>query len=354
MSRRLSRPALLLSLACWAIPALAAEPSVVRTQAQLQSVLASRQPTPLDALTPHGKRDLLRTMQWNEAGESRGFSYRSIVRELDEQQLAALLAFLDSSFMLDDLRPMLAGAPLRLPEPSPEIERRLVEFQRIADEEATRRHTAPKGGATVRSPTNALQHYRRLFEEPMDAASLRRQAPGDLLPLYDAARDFAATRPHLGTRGIPTVKDPLGGAFAGRGLYRYDRAAHTLTREAAPVPTGVQVVMVVNAGCQFSTNALAAVRGDAALQARLRQANLLILTPPASGVPFHYISEWNAANPTLPMGVPDKLEAWREVDGYSVPRFVVLRDGKVMGQVAGWPEEGNREAVLSLVDLARK
>ncbi len=399
----LSPSALVLALAMCTAPVQAADPPVVRTKAQLEAALASGQPTPLDALTPYGKRSLLRSMQWNEAGESRGFSFLSIVRELDQRQLAALLAFLDSSEQLDLFQRQLVGSPLRLPDPSPELEQRQLEFNRIADGEAERRHARSKSGATVRSPVVQLQHYRLLFGERMDAAALRRQPLGDLLPLFEAAwrmefdhpgtalpdmlrvhhelatrgvdtrrmldgqvlqammttrqfdqaRTFAASRPDLAQRAIPIVKDPLGSGFAGRSLFRYDRATHTLTREAALAPKGTQVIMVVDAGCHFSENALAALHKDAELQARLRKANLLILTPPTSGVPFHFISEWNAANPAMPMGVPADLAAWRAVDGSGVPRFFVLKDGKVVGHTDGWPEEGNKAAVLAMLDAAR-
>jgi len=403
MAGPFSRSALVLCLACWAVPALAADAPVIRNKAQLEAVLASSQPTPLDALTPYGKRSFLRAMRWSETGEPRGFSYLAIVRELDRQQLASLLAFLDSSEQLEMFQRQLVGTLLRLPEPSSDIEQRLLEFVRIGEDEAERRNATATSGASVRSPTAQLQHYTRLFGKRMDAAALRRQPLGDLLPLFEAAwrmefnhpgtalpdmlrvhqelvtrgvdtrrmldgdvlqalttmrmfdqaRAFAAARPDLGTRAIPKVEDPLGSRFAGRSLYRYDRAAHTLIREAAPVPKGTQVIMVVDAGCRFSANALAALRADAGLQARLREANLLILTPPSSGVPFHFISEWNAANPSMPMGVPADLAAWRAIDGDNVPRFFVLKDGKVLGRANGWPEEGNKLALLSLLDAAR-
>jgi len=397
------RSSLVLCLACWAVPAPAADVPVIRNEAQLKAVLASGQATPLDALTPYGKRSFLRSMRWTDTGEPRGFSYLAIVRELDQQQLAALLAFLDSSEQLEMFQRQLVGKPLRLPEPSPLIEQRLLEFVQIGAMEAERRDATATGGATVRSPTAQLQQYTRLFGEQIEAVALRTQPLGDLLLLFEAAwrmefnhpgtalpdmlrvhqelatrgvdtrrmldgdvlqalmtvrlfdqaRAFAAARPDLGTRAIPTVKDPLGSGFQGRSLYRYDRAAHTLTREAAPVPKGTQLIMVVDAGCRFSANALAALHGDTDLQARLRQANLLILTPPSSGVPFNFISEWNAANPSMPMGVPADLAAWRAIDAAGVPRFFVLKDGKVMGKTEGWPEEGNKAAVLALLDAAR-
>lgn len=404
MAGRMSRSAFLLCLALSTATLQAAESPVIQTQAQLKTLLASGQPTPLDALTPYGKRVLLGSIRWNDSGEFAGFSHRSALRELDEQQLAALLAFFDHASLMDVFRGSLTGPALRLPAPSPDMERRLLEFERISHEESERQYAASQKGVMLRSPAVRLQHYQRLFGDRMDAASLRRQPLGDLQPLFDAAnememhhagtamqdllrvhqelaargidtrrtldgtvlqmmtaarqfdaaRTFAADKPHLGTRAIPTVNDPLGSTFKGRSLYRYDRASHTLTREAAAVPAGVQVIMVVDSGCHFSANALDALRADADLRERLRQAGLLIVTPPASSLSFRFVGEWNAANPAMPMAIPAEFESWRAIDGNGVPRFFVLKDGKVVGQTSGWPEEGNKAAILAMLDAAKK
>ena len=90
MVGRISRSALLLCLACWSVSVQASEPAVVHTKAQLESVLASGRPTPLDALTPYGKRRLLGGIVWRGQGMG-GFSGTQLVRELDAKgaQVAA-------------------------------------------------------------------------------------------------------------------------------------------------------------------------------------------------------------------------------------------------------------------------
>jgi hypothetical protein len=112
--------------------------------------------------------------------------------------------------------------------------------------------------------------------------------------------------------------------------------------------------MVVQEGCHFSTMALAALREDSELQARLRQANLLLLTHPSSSIPLRWMSTWNAANPSMPMRATYSIEEWKGVVPTGVPEFFVLKDGVPVGRlVGGWPQEGNKAALLALLDAAR-
>jgi len=403
MARRLSSCALLLCLACWTVSAQAGSPPVVRTGAQLKAVVASGQPTPLDALTPFGKRAVLRSLHWSEDGQLVGIDFAVVERELDARQLAALLAFVGGEDLLPMLSRHLDGQPVRLPDPSADVEKRLESFRTLAREDTERRRTT-SGGATPTGAAELQAHYTRLFGDRLNPSALQRQPLGDLPLLFEAAdtmnryhsgtvlrdqlnihrvlasrgvttqrwfdrqlfdalvtsrrfdeaRVFASTRPALAGVSIPSVTDPLGPGFKGRSLYRYDSATNSLTREAAPAPAGIQVVMVVQEGCQPSARALAALREDAELQARLRKVNLLLVTIPSGSIPLHFIARWNAANPTLPMRASYSVEEWKDVNPPGVPEFFVLKDGKPVSRLReGWPPEGNKAALMALLDAAR-
>lgn len=402
MAGPLFRSALLLSLACLVKAAPAADPVVVRTEAQLNAVLATGQGTPLDAMTPYGKRRLLRGIVWREAGMG-GFSTIQMVRELDAGQLAQLLAFFDMPEYTKAISADLIGPPLRLPAPSPALEAQLEGFERQNRQLGEERANAA-GASTADRAKRLASHYDEVFAGRMRPETLRAAPLGDLATLFDAAalasnanpdspatshvlavhrelaargidtrrsfdsslldallaarrfdeaRAFASTRPHLGRRDIPLVADALGADFRGRSLYEYDAGKNLLTRRAAPSPAGRELVMVVGAGCHFSRDALAALRADAALLARLRQANLTLVTPPQAPIPLSYLAEWNGANPTLPIRVPYNTSEWGQVAGSATPEFFLFEDGKLAGHVVGWPQGGNAAALLALLDAAR-
>ncbi len=185
MARRIYRNALLLCLACSTVSVQATPPVVVRTEAELTAILASGAPTPLDAFTPYGKRSFLRGLRWGTRGLG-GFSYLAMLRELDRAQIEALAAFIDSSAYSPARSRDLSSPPLRLPEPSPEIERRYVQLERFVDEESESRHDADGASSVVdRSPVE--RRYLALFGEQMSESVLRKLPAADLPVLFDAA-----------------------------------------------------------------------------------------------------------------------------------------------------------------------
>jgi hypothetical protein len=390
-------------------PALATQegglpaPMVARTQEQFQAALSSGKNTPLDALTPYGKRRFARGLKWGENGLG-GFGTAPLVRELSADQVAAVLGFLDSANYLPMLTRDLAGAPLRMPEPGPDVEQRLERLTQFAEAQVSERRAAPVS-ATTSGAQALLRRYQDLFGDRMNKAMLAQVPLGDLPVLFDAAalvsfespggpassdmrmvhhamaargmdtrrtfdeailsdliaarefeqaRAFAALKPDLPSPVIPKVVDPLGPGFNGRSVYHYDAANDTLTRQAAPTPAGTELVMVVAAGCHFSQDALEALRKDADLQAKLRAANLVLLIDLSGAIPFHFIAEWNAANPALPMRVPHSAREWPAIaDVASVPAFYLLKQGAVLGRLeGGWPAGGNKAALIKLLGTA--
>jgi len=376
-------------------------PSVVRSEAQLKEALVSGKPTPLDALTPYGKRRLLYSITWGQRG-MKSFSFTPLVRELDASQLDPILRFLD----LADYRTMLidgmSGPPLRLPQPSVEVMRRLETLDALSREITRQRMDA---ASTMIGTPALLQRYRESFADRMGPQALARQPLGDLLPLFDAAnlagfenpgaaafdqlllvhaelnargvdtrrdldasvlramlaarsfdqaRGFAATRPHLDAGAIPSVADPLAPGFRGRSVFAYDAARNTLTRQPVPPPPGAELVMVVSAGCHFSRDALDAIGKDASLQKRLRDARLLLLTPPNEAPALRFVADWNAAHATLPMRIPFDAREWQAIDVPGVPAFYLLREGKVVAQHRGWAGVEDRAALLGLLDAAER
>jgi len=378
-------------------------PMVVRTQQQWQAALASGKSTPLDALTPYGKRRFARELIWGSNGLG-GFGFKQLVRELSVEQIAAVLAFLDSTSDLPRVTTALAGAPVRMPEPSPEIEQRLEQLIQVERDQTDQRRSAPVFATTSGAPT-LLRRYRDLFGDRINQQSLKEVPPGDLPVLFDAAalvsfdspggpassdmrmvhremaargidtrrtfdgavlddliaahdfeqaRAFAALKPDLPPHVIPKVVDPLGSGFTGRSVFQYDAGSNTLMRSAAPYPDGAELVMVVGAGCHYSRDALQALRQDTDLQARLRKANLVLLIEPTVAIPFRFITEWNSANPALPIRVPYSIGEWAALQNVvSVPAFLLLKNGEVVGRLdSGWPDGGNKAALIKLLDNA--
>jgi len=377
-------------------------PAVVRTQAALNTALASKKPTPLDALTAYGKREAIRQMLWNENGLV-GFGTAHLIRELNHEQLAEVLRFINADEHLPVLEAKLVGPPLRLSAPSVQVEQDLLLLRTFADVDMKHRAEAAAPTTEIGAPA-VLRRYRELFGARLNPATMTKQPIGDLLPLFDAAslaaknnpaspaledllrvyreltargidtrrsfdasvlyamlaarrfeqaRAFAAVRPHLADMPIPQVVDPLGPSFQGRSVFAYDAARNSLTRLSLPPHPGKELVMVVGSGCHNSANALQAIHDDPALQARLKGVHLVLLTAPNVPVETQLITQWDADNPTMPIRVPFNDEEWQGIEVIGIPSFYLLSNGKVVDQRSGWPAEGKAELV-KLIDAAAK
>ena len=403
----LSLHALLFSLCCQLSSYACAQVSptpVLRSQDAGENArerLASGKSTPLDALTPYGKREATRQLQWRE-NTLVGFGFAPLIRELDRDQLAAVLHFLEA----DSYRPMLerklVGPSLRLPAPSKQVEQYLQSFRQFADEDRRRRDEAKETATLVGMPA-ILRRYRELFDASLLPEALKAQPLGDLLPLFDAtslavagnpasvalddmlrvhdelitrgidtrrtvddavlhamlaarrfsqARAFAAMRPHLADSTIPHVIDLLGPNYQGRSVFHFDAATNNLTRLAFPSPQGRELVMVVGAGCHSSTRALQTIRDDHALQQRLRKANIVLITAPDSPVDTRLMAEWNASHPDMQIRAPYNAIEWKAINVTGIPSFFLLNKGRVVDQRTGWPVDGKAdlEKLIGRVD----
>lgn len=372
------------------------------TQEALRATIASGKLTPLDALTPYGKREVIRQLRWNENGLA-GFSSTPLIRELGHGQLAAVLSFLDASAYLPMLEKKLVGPPLRLSALSSQTEQDLQRLRQFADAEATRRAAAAASvTATGIGAPAVLRRYQQLFGNRLNPATLSNEPSGNLVALFDAAslaandnpassavddmlrlhdeltargvdtrrtlddamlyallaarrfanaRAFAAMRPDLADVTIPQVVDSLGPAFAGRSAFAYDAKHNTLTRVAMPSRSGTELVMVVGAGCHHSANALQALQADPELQRRLQQVHFVLVTAPNAPIDTHLISEWNAANPSMPIHAPYSAAQWESIDVTGIPSFYLLRNGKLVDRRTGWSDTGKAH-LLKLIDAA--
>jgi len=376
-------------------------PLIVHTQEALGAALASGKPTPLDALTPDGKRQVVRQLRWKENGLA-GFSTTPLVRELDHGQLAAVLSFLDASAYLPMLEKKLVGPPLRLSALSSQTAQDLQSLRQFANADATRRAAASVTATGIGAPA-VLRRYQQLFANRLNPSMLSAEPSGNLVALFDAAslaandnpassatddmlrlhheltaraidtrrtlddamlyallaarrfakaQAFAAMRPDLAEIAIPQVVDSLGPAFAGRSAFAYDAKHNTLTRVAMLSRSGTELVMVVDAGCHHSANALQALQADPELQRRLRQVHLVLVTAPNAPIDTHLIREWNGANPSMPIHAPYSAAQWESIGVTGIPSFHLLRNGKVVDRRTGWSDNGKAN-LLKLIDAAK-
>lgn len=358
---------------------------VLRSAVELEQYLKAGA-NPLDAFTPYGRRDFLRGLHWGERGLG-GFSYRAIQRELSADEARAVAHLFDSESVIQSLiRALEQSPPLRLPEPSADLERRYLAMQ--AELNAQNKQMNSSEGTTQRNFQAIITHY--LQAHTSELAQLDRLSLADLALLFDGLSELAGSSldeqviaqqqkvyaqmqvhqldtrrglddslmyplmnlrmfdaiaqlqtqyPGLQTVKLPQVEDKLSKDFVGRSVYRYESDGHRLVREEFRFAKGKQLLMVVGEGCHFSRDAMARLSSDAGFAQLARDAHLVMLTAPASAAPTFMLSQWNRAHPVWPIRVASKRSEWQEIDAPEVPIFYLFEDGKLIHSAKGWEGE---------------
>lgn len=107
---------------------------------------------------------------------------------------------------------------------------------------------------------------------------------------------------------------------------------------------GVRILVVAHPLCHFTQNAMAAIESDPALAKAFEQASVWV-APADRGVDLVPFQDWNRKHVSTPMSIAYAGNDWPEVRIWQTPTFILLKDGKVSGEVIGWPKEGNFEAL---------
>ncbi|MFA9274284.1 MAG: hypothetical protein ACEQSE_05355 [Candidatus Aquirickettsiella gammari] len=374
----------------------------IQNAAELEARMQKGLP-PLEALTPFGKREFLRGLLWGQKGLST-FSVKSMARELSADQIIALAGvFGIESYVQSLLSRAEKYPPLRLINPTKER----VEHYYEMDDRRRREQTMidDESGLSRQDFAPLLQEFDRRFGQDLKPHNLKALSDSDLVLVFDSvssiafvsldakligqqrqvfdelqrrgidtrrdinqqvlqnmirlrefnqAREFIVSHPDLQDTKIPHVDDQLGSNFTGRSVFAYDAETNTLRRQALRFENGKQLIMVVNSACEFSKRALAAIDEDVVFAKAVRQAKLVIVTPPSAAPPLFFISNWNAKHPDQTIRVAADRTEWQEIDKPGVPMFYLYENGKISKVIEGWQGQKTRDLLLQTLGIVEK
>ena len=121
-------------------------------------------------------------------------------------------------------------------------------------------------------------------------------------------------------------------------------AGNEVSGSQVDLDTGARILVVAHPLCHFTQNAMAAIESDPTLAKAFAQASVWV-APADRGVDLTPFQAWNGKHVGTPMSIAYAGTDWPEVRIWQTPTFIFLRDGKVTGEVIGWPKEGNFEAL---------
>lgn len=189
-----------------------------------------------------------------------------------------------------------------------------------------------------------LELERRKIATDVQRTSFFRALIG--LRQFDAARDYLTSNPGLQVEAVPDIQSP-GEDSGSPVVYVVGKAGRSLQTRYVDIDKGTRLVVVAHPSCAFSRRAMEDLEGDKELRPVLR--HVLWLAPVDQHLHLDEVSDWNLNHPLTPVVIARRLSDWPVFNDWATPHFYLLRNGKLVGEFAGWPKKGNREKLVQML-----
>ena len=168
---------------------------------------------------------------------------------------------------------------------------------------------------------------------------------------FDDARALANTHKLKDLEDLPPLVDSVSRSIQGPTVLRVDLAEHKLTRQALDIRSGTKIIVISHPLCHFSRNAVQAIEQDAVLSVIFKKDSVWI-APTDRRLYVKTLQDWNRSHPVIQYSLAYDLREWPMVDSWATPTFYFLKNGMLVDKVTGWPEEGQREALIEAAGKA--
>ncbi|WP_159016678.1 hypothetical protein [Cognatiluteimonas profundi] len=165
---------------------------------------------------------------------------------------------------------------------------------------------------------------------------------------FQTAAEYFGAHPSIRVEAVPKVA-PLEKDLKQPIVYAVTKDAHSLRPEYVDVARGIHLIVVSHPLCAFSRRAMSVMASDAELRPVLQYTTWL--APVDQRLNLDVVSAWNAQHSDTPVVIARRRSDWPMFDEWGTPHFYLFRDGRMIGDFAGWPLEGNRGNREKLVEL---
>lgn len=168
---------------------------------------------------------------------------------------------------------------------------------------------------------------------------------------FDEAKRYALDHPAANLPQLPRMVDRFTNNAPLFSIWRPNNDTTSLVRTALDL--GPMQILVI-AGCHFSEDAAEDISMDPVLGPVFAAHAHWLLLPPGQE-DQDAVREWNQRFPAAQASqIYDRKEWALLPPGWSMPAFLVVRDGKVIERITGWPREpgANRQPLVDALKRA--
>ncbi|HET6586140.1 MAG TPA: hypothetical protein VFG67_00040 [Oleiagrimonas sp.] len=151
---------------------------------------------------------------------------------------------------------------------------------------------------------------------------------------FRQARRLAQNHPGLSVATLPAFREPARLPPGQPTALSLGDDGNSMTRQAFDLDTPLRIVIV--ASCHFSKDAARAIKQDPQLQP-LFAGHAIWLADQSE--PIANVEDWNREFPDQPIHVAWQNSEWSKLDSWGMPTFYIFRHGKLVDQWHGWPAD---------------
>lgn len=180
----------------------------------------------------------------------------------------------------------------------------------------------------------------------------------DRLSLYKALvslREFSEARklirehPTIKAEPIPSVVSDISEGTVGATFYTVAEERLEIRRRPAKVATGTHLIIVSHPLCGFSRAAMETFVADPLLSTPIKRYAIW-LAPVDRAIYFDEVQKWNRSHPETQVVIAHSRTEWPFITEWATPNFYLVRDGKLIGHMTGWPKDGSsRDELIALL-----
>ena len=133
-----------------------------------------------------------------------------------------------------------------------------------------------------------------------------------------------------------------------RSLFTLNQQGNQITRHKFEFPQGVHIVVVSSSICNPCKRLFTWLKSEPQLM-KVMEEHTTWLVPPEGRLFVNEMLETQKTFAPIKLFYAHKQQEWPEISYWATPTFYFYQNGELIGQLVGWPQEGQKEKLVAIL-----